>query len=72
MNTLGEADAPARRSRRRGPEERSGPRRSVNYRHLRTPIPIMSLFADDEAAVIHETAPGLLEELGPRVLLPEA
>ncbi|MEQ8368362.1 MAG: trimethylamine methyltransferase family protein [Roseicyclus sp.] len=46
--------------------------REVNYRQLRNPFPVMSVFSDDEAASIHETALVMLEDLGMRVLLPEA
>ncbi len=63
-----------RRSRRRG---RGGdatpqPQRDVNYRQLRNPFPVMSVFSDDEAQNMHETALRMLEELGMKVLLPEA
>jgi trimethylamine--corrinoid protein Co-methyltransferase len=47
-------------------------KRDVNYRQLRNPFPVMSVFSDDEAANMHETALRMLEELGMRVLLPEA
>ncbi len=46
--------------------------RSTKYRQLRNPFPIMSVFSDDEAANMHETALQMLEELGMKVLLPEA
>ena len=46
--------------------------RSPNYRQLRNPFPVMSVFSDDEAANMHETALRTLEELGMKVLLPEA
>jgi trimethylamine--corrinoid protein Co-methyltransferase len=47
-------------------------KRDVNYRQLRNPFPVMSVFSDDEAANMHQTALRMLEELGMRVLLPEA
>ena len=46
--------------------------RTPNYRQLRNPFPLMSVFSDDEAANMHETALRTLEELGMKVLLPEA
>lgn len=67
---------PARRQGRRrgaghGPSTDQPPR-SATYRQLRNPFPLMSVFSDDEAANMHETALRTLEELGMRVLLPEA
>jgi trimethylamine--corrinoid protein Co-methyltransferase len=50
-----------------GPREiASGPvqARRTNYRQLRNPFPVMSVFSDDEAANMHETALRMLEELG--------
>ena len=46
--------------------------RDVNYRHLRNPFPPMEVFSADEIASMHETALRSLEELGMKVLLPEA
>lgn len=46
--------------------------RDVNYRQLRNPFPTMDVFSGDEIASMHETALRSLEELGMRVLLPEA
>lgn len=68
-------DRPAgrRSGRRRGGG--AGPAQSdrqPNYRHLRNPFPIMSVFSHDEAVNMHETALRMLEELGMKVLLPEA
>ncbi|MGA1027140.1 MAG: trimethylamine methyltransferase family protein, partial [Lutimaribacter sp.] len=68
--------SPARRQGRRRGGARAPPPgqppRSTPYRHLRNPFPLMSVFSDDEAAHMHETALRILEELGMRVLLPEA
>ena len=64
--------AQRRRSRRRGDGAEAAPARKTDYRHLRNPFPVMSVFSDDEAANMHETALRVLEELGMRVLLPEA
>ena len=46
--------------------------RRTDYSQLRNPFPVMSVFSDDEAEAIHATALTMLEELGMRVLLPEA
>ena len=64
-------EAAGRRRSRRG-DGAAPPVREVNYRQLRNPFPLMSVFSDDEAANMHETALRLLEELGMKVLLPEA
>jgi trimethylamine--corrinoid protein Co-methyltransferase len=69
-----DAAAPARGRRKRGREGSSGgtSRRRVNYRQLRNPFPVMNVFSDDEIASIHSTALRILEDLGVKVLLPEA
>ncbi len=64
--------APARRSKRRREGTAPTSHRTTNYRQLRNPFPVMSVFSDDEAANMHETALRMLEELGMKVLLPEA
>ena len=46
--------------------------RHANYRNLRNPFPVMDLFPADRIVAMHETALRRLEELGMRVLLPEA
>ena len=46
--------------------------RQVDYHNLRNPFPVMSVFSDDEVMQMHLTALRTLEELGMRVLLPEA
>ena len=60
--------------RRRGRAERkaAAPARIVNYRHLRHPFAPQSVLSADAVAAIHEMALKLLEDLGLRVLLPEA
>jgi trimethylamine--corrinoid protein Co-methyltransferase len=66
-------DAPVKPKRRGRAKTHAAPsKRDVNYRQLRNPFPVMSVFSDDEAANMHETALRMLEELGMRVLLPEA
>ncbi len=57
----------ARRGRDKAPVVRD-----VNYRQLRNPFPPMDVFSADEIASMHETALHTLEELGLKVLLPEA
>ncbi|GAB5468250.1 MAG: trimethylamine methyltransferase family protein [Rhodospirillales bacterium] len=64
-----------RRGRRRG-EDRSaddGPtKRQQSYRHLVNPFPPVRLFSDDQVEAIHRTALKVLQELGIKMLLPEA
>ncbi len=64
--------ARARRTGRRRAGTAPASARDTNYRSLRNPFPVMSVFSDDEAANMHDTALRTLEELGMRVLLPEA
>ncbi len=65
--------APAKPKRRGRAKTQAAPsKRDVNYRQLRNPFPLMSVFSDDEAANMHQTALQMLEELGMKVLLPEA
>ncbi|APE45513.1 trimethylamine methyltransferase [Sulfitobacter alexandrii] len=63
---------PQRRGRKRRGLDTPASRRKADYRQLRNPFPVMSVFSDDEAAGMHETALRMLEELGMKVLLPEA
>ncbi|WP_284265967.1 trimethylamine methyltransferase family protein [Roseicyclus amphidinii] len=60
--------------RRRGRAQGSAPprMRDTEYRRLRNPFPVMNAVSDDEAAAMHAAALRLLEELGMKVLLPEA
>ena len=60
------------RKRRRAPRGDNAPKRQVNYRQLRNPFPPMTVFSDDEIASMHEASLRTLEELGVKVLLPEA
>lgn len=46
--------------------------RRTDYRHLKNIFAPQPVFSDDEVAAIHETALRVLEELGIKVLLPEA
>ena len=59
-----------RRSRRTS--AKTAPLRQPDYRNLVHPFQPQSVFSDDETANIHETALRVLEELGIKVLLPEA
>ena len=61
-----------RRGRGANPEAAAAPLREVNYRQLKNPFPSMDVFSADEIANMHETALRTLEELGMKVLLPEA
>ena len=67
-------EAPSRRRSRggRSATKSSGPARSLSYRQLRHPFAAQQVFSDDEIANIHNTALRVLEELGVKVLLPEA
>jgi trimethylamine--corrinoid protein Co-methyltransferase len=46
--------------------------RGTAYRALRNPFPPAGVFSDDRVEAIHDTALRVLEELGLKVLLPEA
>jgi trimethylamine--corrinoid protein Co-methyltransferase len=60
--------------RRRGRAERrsAAPARIVNYRHLRHPFAPQAVLSADAVGAIHEMALKVLEDLGIKVLLPEA
>ncbi len=63
------------RQRRRGRRERAVGARAVrqpDYRQLRHPFPQQTIFSEDEIHSIHKTALRVIEELGVKVLLPEA
>lgn len=62
----------ARRRRGRAEAATAVSKRKVDYRNLRNPFPPMEVFSADQIASMHETALRTLEELGMRVLLPEA
>ncbi len=63
--------AEPRRGRRRQTAA-TGPTRKVDYHNLCNPFPAMDVFSADEIANMHDTALRMLEDLGMRVLLPEA
>jgi trimethylamine--corrinoid protein Co-methyltransferase len=65
--------SPERSGRRRGRAAApAGPSRSARYRNLRNPFVPQKVFSEDEIAAIHDTSLRVLEELGLKVLLPEA
>ena len=61
---------------RRGRRDRMAgtdvPQRIVKYRDLRNPFTPQRVFSDDEVAALHANALRVLQELGIKVLLPEA
>lgn len=65
-----------RRGRTRNRDADHGPAREsarvTHYRRLKNPFPAMNAVSDDRVAAIHDAALGVLENLGIRVLLPEA
>lgn len=48
------------------------PSRQPDYRHLRHPFSPQSVFSEDEVQSIHDTALRVLQDLGMKMLLPEA
>ena len=60
----------SRRGRRRGAAPPA--MRDVNYRQLRHPFEPARIWSDDQVQAIHDAALCVLEDLGIRVLLPEA
>jgi trimethylamine--corrinoid protein Co-methyltransferase len=60
------------RGRPKDPAGESAPARSIAYRQLRHPFEPQRVFSDDAVANIHATALRLLEELGLKILHPEA
>lgn len=61
-----------RRGRRRASSDGPASKRQVNYHDLRNPFPAMEVFSADQAAAMHDTALRTLQELGMKVILPEA
>lgn len=58
--------------RRRAQSDAAKPVRATDYVNLRHPFQPQAVFSDDEIANIHNTALRVIEELGIKVLLPEA
>jgi trimethylamine--corrinoid protein Co-methyltransferase len=72
-NMSTEKRAGARRGRRRSSgNEQVIEARSLRYRQLKHPFEPQKVFSDDEINAIHDTSLRVLEELGIKVLLPEA
>jgi trimethylamine---corrinoid protein Co-methyltransferase len=71
---IDDAARESRRERRRGRigEAGSESSRRPNYRLLKNPFLPQPIFSDDHVASIHDTALRVLEELGIKVLLPQA
>ncbi len=73
-------DAPMAETRRRGGGRRGRAAsvsagegaRETNYHDLRNPFPAVPVFTEDRIEAMHEAALTVLEELGMKVLLPEA
>jgi trimethylamine--corrinoid protein Co-methyltransferase len=63
---------PQRRTRGRKRASETTPKRVVNYRQLRHPFTPQTVFSADEVEALHDTALRVLEELGIKILLPEA
>lgn len=61
-----------RSSSRRRQRKSTSPKRNVNYRQLKNPFPPMQVFPAEQIADIHNAALKVLEELGIKVLHPEA
>ncbi|WP_406648046.1 trimethylamine methyltransferase family protein [Aliisedimentitalea scapharcae] len=61
-----------RRGRDRAREAAASPQRKVDYRNLKNPFPPMNAFTEDRIEALHEASMTVLEELGIKVLLPEA
>jgi trimethylamine--corrinoid protein Co-methyltransferase len=62
-----------KRSRRRAPtRDYSTSARATNYRRLKHPFEPQSIYSEDAVANMHQTAFRILEELGLKILLPEA
>ncbi len=61
-----------RRGGRKRATQATGSKRQVDYHRLRNPFPPVGVFTDDRVEKMHETSLRVLEELGMKVLLPEA
>ena len=73
MSAIDEKTRSTRRSRRQKHADEPRPSvRKTNYRQLRNPFPPMTVFTEDRVQAIHETSLRVLEELGLKILLPEA
>jgi trimethylamine---corrinoid protein Co-methyltransferase len=68
---MGESRRRSRR-RRQGRAIESAAAKTGHYRQLKHPFQPQKVFSDDEINAIHQTALQVLEELGLKILLPEA
>ena len=57
-----------RRSRQQSPAQV----RQVDYRNLKNPFPVMNAFSEDRIEALHQASLEVLEDIGVKVLLPEA
>lgn len=71
---MSDTQAPPKAKRRGRSKRQASPvvARTPNYRQLRHPFPQQTMFSEDEIQSIHDTALRVIEELGIKVLLPEA
>ena len=69
---LPEGEGRRRRRRQQAGGERAAAARAVDYRRLRNPFPPVGIFPEERVEAIHETALRVLQELGLKVLLPDA
>lgn len=70
MNEQSDRPKRSRRNRRDDAPKKSA--RKVDYRNLKNPFPPVGIFSEDRVQAIHNTALRVLEELGIKVLLPDA
>lgn len=63
---------PVRGRRKRNRDAAAPAARQPDYRQLRHPFPQQTMFSEDEVMAMNQTALRVLEELGVKVLLPEA
>lgn len=65
-------DIKSRRGRRGRGAASAPPQRDVNYRQLKNPFQPITVISEDEVQAIHNASLRVLEELGIKILLPEA
>lgn len=70
--SMEEGSTRKRGRRGRGAKQAETSKRNVNYRQLRNPFPPMDVFSADHVEDMHESAIQILEEMGMRILHPEA
>lgn len=72
MDIQSQTERRGRRGRKASIAASAKPQRDVNYRQLRNPFPPMEVFSGDQIAAMHNTALRILQDIGVKVLLPEA